>query len=72
MNTEISFRQFYDTHLREKALAFNNKKFGAIIAGFLFRFFIVVFFTAITSLILGFLNMFPFHEFGGGVEYFFK
>lgn len=73
MNSELSFRQFYDTHLREKAIAFNSKKLGAIIAGFFCRVFIVIFFTAITSLILGFLNMFPFHEFGTPlIEYFFK
>lgn len=73
MNSEIAFRQYYDTHLREKAIAFNSKKTGAIIAGFFCRLFIVIFFTAIVSLILGFLNMFPFHEFGTPViEYFFK
>ncbi|MGE0636279.1 MAG: DUF3137 domain-containing protein [Bacteroidia bacterium] len=73
MNTEISFRQFYDTHLREKAIAFNGKKLGAIIAGFFCRIFIVIFFIAIISLILGFLNMFPFDEFGTpAIEYFFK
>lgn len=73
MNTEISFRQFYDTNLREKAIAFNNKKLGAIIAGFFCRLYIVVFFIAIISMIIGFLNMFPFHEFGiPAIEYFFK
>ncbi len=72
MSKEFSFRQFYDTHLREKAIAFNNKKLGAIIAGFFCRLYIVVFFAAVTSLILGFLNMFPFADFGMAVEYFFK
>ena len=73
MNTEISFRQFYDTHLRQKAISFNRKKLGAIIAGFFCRLYIVIFFISITSLILGFLNMFPFHEFGvPAIEYFFK
>jgi uncharacterized membrane protein len=73
MNSEIPFRQFYDTHLREKAIAFNNKKLGAIIAGFFCRLYIVVFFIAIISMILGFLNMFPFDEFGvPAIEYFFK
>ena len=73
MNTEISFRQFYDTYLRQKAISFNRKKLGAIIAGFFCRLYIVIFFISITSLILGFLNMFPFHEFGvPAIEYFFK
>lgn len=73
MNTEISFRQYYDTHLREKAIAFNSKKTGAIIAGFFCRIYIAAFFTAIVSLILGFLNMFPFNLFGLPViEYIFK
>ncbi len=73
MNSEISFRQYYDTHLREKAISFNRKKTGAIIAGILCRLLIVFFFSAIISLILGFLNMFPFDEFGTPViEYFFK
>lgn len=73
MNPEMSFRQFYETNLREKAIAFNNKKFGAIIAGLLGRIFIVVSFSAFVSLILGFLNMFPFAAFGIPlIEYFFK
>ena len=73
MNSEIAFRQFYETHLREKAISFNNRKAVAIIAGFFCRIYIVVFFIAIVSLILGFLNMFPFDEFGTpAIEYFFK
>jgi len=73
MNPEISFRQFYDTRLREKAIAFNSKKLGALVAGFFCRVYIVLFFIAIVSLILGFLNMFPFDQFGTPViEYFFK
>lgn len=72
MNTEMSFRQYYDIHLRQKAIYFNGKKTGAIIAGFFCRIYIVFFFIAIISLILGFLNMFPFAQFGGAVEYFFK
>jgi hypothetical protein len=73
MNREISFRQFYDTNLRQKAIAFNRKKLGAIIAGFFCRLYIVIFFIAIISMILGFLNMFPFDEFGiPAIEYFFK
>lgn len=73
MKPEMSFRQFYDANLREKAIAFNNNKLGAIIAGFLCRIFIVFFFTAIVSLVLGFLNMFPFAAFGiPFIEYFFK
>ncbi len=73
MKSEISFRQFYDTHLREKLIAFNSKKAGALVAGFFCRIYIVVFFMAVVSLILGFLNMFPIDEFGTpAIEYFFK
>lgn len=73
MKSEQSFRQFYDTHLREKALALNSKKTIAIFAGIFCRFYVVLFFIAITSLVLGFLNMFPFSAFAiPGIEYFFK
>lgn len=75
MSNEISFRQFYETHLQEKAVALDKRKLGAIVAGFFCRIYIVLFFTVITSLMLGFINMFFADGFDGGmalIKYFFQ